>query len=92
MTLADLDNARHGRYPIPNDEHEQNREDMLHAMMLEATDGRRFFAPIVDQPFKILDLGTGTGIWAIEMADMYPTAEVLGIGMLLSLIGVPELM
>ncbi|KAI0549603.1 S-adenosyl-L-methionine-dependent methyltransferase [Xylaria curta] len=70
---------RHGRYPIPNDEHEQNREDMLHAMMLEATDGRRFFAPIVDHPLKILDLGTGTGIWAIEMADMYPSAEVLGV-------------
>ncbi|RYC63335.1 hypothetical protein CHU98_g2873 [Xylaria longipes] len=70
---------RHGRYPIPNDEYEQNREDMLHAMMLEATDGRRFFAPIPNHPLKILDLGTGTGIWAIEMADKYPSAEVLGV-------------
>lgn len=57
---------RHGRYPIPNDETEQNREDMLHAMMLEVTNGKLFFAPIVEQPQKILDLGTGTGIWAIE--------------------------
>ncbi|KAI1500204.1 S-adenosyl-L-methionine-dependent methyltransferase [Biscogniauxia marginata] len=70
---------RHGRYPIPNDETEQNREDMLHAMMLEATDGKLFFAPIQDSPHKIIDLGTGTGIWAIEMADKYPSAEVLGI-------------
>ncbi|KAI0405812.1 S-adenosyl-L-methionine-dependent methyltransferase [Xylaria palmicola] len=70
---------RHGRYPIPNDESEQNREDLLHAMMLEATDGQHFFAPIADHPHKILDLGTGTGIWAIEMADRYPSAEVLGI-------------
>ncbi|GAW25906.1 putative methyltransferase domain-containing protein [Rosellinia necatrix] len=69
---------RHGKYPIPNDEHEQNREDMLHAMMLEGTNGRRFFAPISSNPLKILDLGTGTGIWAIEMADMYPSADVLG--------------
>jgi hypothetical protein len=59
---------RHGRYPIPNDETEQNREDMLHTMMLEATDGRLFYAPISDNPQKIIDLGTGTGMWAIESA------------------------
>lgn len=35
-------------------------------MMLEATNGKLFFAPIGDYPQKILDLGTGTGIWAIE--------------------------
>ncbi|KAF2969775.1 hypothetical protein GQX73_g3800 [Xylaria multiplex] len=71
---------RHGRYPIPNDEREQNREDMLHAMMLEATNGQLFFAPMSKHPLKILDLGTGTGIWAIEIADKYPSAEVLGVG------------
>ncbi|KAK2012836.1 methyltransferase domain-containing protein [Colletotrichum eremochloae] len=70
---------RHGRYPIPNDETEQNREDMLHAMMLEATDGRLYFAPIDDHPQKIIDLGTGTGIWAIEMGDLFPSAEIQGI-------------
>ncbi|KAK1989877.1 methyltransferase domain-containing protein [Colletotrichum falcatum] len=70
---------RHGRYPIPNDETEQNREDMLHAMMLEATDGRLYFAPIGDSPQKIIDLGTGTGIWAIEMGDLFPSAEIQGL-------------
>ncbi|KAJ4212578.1 hypothetical protein NW759_011615 [Fusarium solani] len=70
---------RHGRYPLPNDEAEQNREDMLHAMMLEATDGRLCYAPIGKNPQKIADLGTGTGIWAIEMGDKYPSAEVLGL-------------
>ncbi|KAH7159770.1 S-adenosyl-L-methionine-dependent methyltransferase [Dactylonectria estremocensis] len=70
---------RHGRYPLPNDEAEQNREDMLHAMMLEATDGRLFYAPVGKFPQKIVDLGTGTGIWAIEVGDMYPSAEVIGL-------------
>ncbi|KAK6189219.1 hypothetical protein LQW54_013501, partial [Pestalotiopsis sp. IQ-011] len=70
---------RHGRYPIPNDEVEQNREDMLHAMMLEVTNGKLFYAPIGDYPQKILDLGTGTGIWAIEAGDMFPSAEVTGL-------------
>ncbi|KXH42664.1 methyltransferase [Colletotrichum nymphaeae SA-01] len=77
---------RHGRYPIPNDETEQNREDMLHAMMLEATDGKLYFAPIGDNPQKIIDLGTGTGIWAIEsqlteetVGDLFPSAEIHGL-------------
>ena len=28
---------RAGRYPIPNDDVEQNRQDMMHALMLELT-------------------------------------------------------
>jgi hypothetical protein len=57
---------RHGRYPIPNDEAEQSREDILHTMMLEATDGRLFYAPLEANPQRIIDLGTGTGLWAME--------------------------
>ncbi len=57
---------RHGRYPIPNDEAEQSREDMLHTMMMEATDGRLFYAPLGPNPQKVIDLGTGTGLWAME--------------------------
>ncbi|KAH8698499.1 S-adenosyl-L-methionine-dependent methyltransferase, partial [Talaromyces proteolyticus] len=34
-------------------------------------------APL-SNPQKILDVGTGTGIWAMEMADLYPSAEVIG--------------
>ncbi|KAI0827516.1 S-adenosyl-L-methionine-dependent methyltransferase [Hypoxylon sp. FL0890] len=40
--------------------------------------GKNFFAPIGDHPKKIIDLGTGTGTWAIEIADMFPSAEVVG--------------
>lgn len=70
---------RHGRYPIPNDDLEQNREDMKHALMLELTDGKLFYAPVSENAQKILDVGTGTGIWAIEVGDQYPSAEVLGL-------------
>jgi ubiquinone/menaquinone biosynthesis C-methylase UbiE len=70
---------KNARYPIPNDDIEQNREDMKHAMMLELTDGKLFFAPIGKHPQKVIDLATGTGIWAIDFADQFPSAEVLGI-------------
>ncbi|OTB02713.1 hypothetical protein M426DRAFT_193069 [Hypoxylon sp. CI-4A] len=69
---------RFGTYPIPNDETEQNREDMKHAAILELTNGKYFYAPIGDHPQKIIDLGTGTGTWAIEIADMFPGAEIVG--------------
>lgn len=52
---------KNGRYPIPNDDQEQNREDMKHVMMLEMTDGKLVYAPISDHPQKIIDIGTGTG-------------------------------
>ncbi|KAJ5002573.1 Secondary metabolism regulator LAE1 [Colletotrichum sp. SAR 10_66] len=40
------------------------------------------FAPPCDPDAKVgrvLDLGTGTGLWAIEYADEHPDAEVLGV-------------
>lgn len=37
-----------------------------------------FNAPIGEKPARILDVGTGTGIWAIEIGDDYPDAEIIG--------------
>jgi len=48
---------KNARYPIPNDDIEQNREELKHALMLELTDGKHFFAPIRDDPKRIIDLG-----------------------------------
>ena len=33
----------------------------------------------VNSPQRILDLGTGTGIWTIDAADKYPSAQVTGV-------------
>ncbi|CAI4213254.1 unnamed protein product [Parascedosporium putredinis] len=64
---------KNGRYPVPDDDIEQNREDMKHAMLLELTDGALHYAPIGDDPQLILDIGTGTA------GDTYPSARVRGI-------------
>ncbi|OTB03948.1 hypothetical protein M426DRAFT_59510 [Hypoxylon sp. CI-4A] len=69
---------REGRYNFPNDDIEQEREDMKHAMVKMLCQ-HLHFAPIGDNPQEILDVGTGTGIWVIEMGDAYPSANVLGI-------------
>ena len=52
---------KNGRYPIPDDDTEQDREDMKHAMLMELTDGTLFYAPVGNHPNAILDIGTGTG-------------------------------
>jgi hypothetical protein len=57
---------RYGRYPLPNDDEEFNRESMKHVMFKELMDGKLFLAPIGENPQKIIDLGTGFGDWAIE--------------------------
>ena len=63
---------------MPNDETEQDRLDMHHEIMLIITSRKLYQAP-VSNISRILDLGTGTGIWAIDCADFHPEAEVIGL-------------
>ncbi|KAH8592330.1 S-adenosyl-L-methionine-dependent methyltransferase [Bisporella sp. PMI_857] len=71
---------REGQYQFPNDEPEQEREDMKHAMVLNLCGGRLHYAPI-DNPYpqNVLDIGTGTGIWCMDMGDEYPSSSILGV-------------
>jgi hypothetical protein len=46
---------REGQYALPNDEGEQNREDMKHAMTLMLCNGLLHFAPIGDNPQNIIE-------------------------------------
>jgi len=61
------------------DEKELDRIDLCHAKYYALLDKRRFLAPIPPHPQSVLDLGCGTGIWAIDFADAYPSAEVIGV-------------
>lgn len=62
---------------MPNDEPEQSRLDLYHHIFLMILGGQLYTAPL-DHPQRVLDVGTGTGIWAVDFADMHPEAEVVG--------------
>lgn len=49
---------------------------MYHAVRLSIGD-KLFYAPL-HEPTCVLDIGTGTGLWAIDVADAYPAATVHG--------------
>ncbi|TQN65800.1 Secondary metabolism regulator LAE1 [Colletotrichum shisoi] len=68
---------RAGQYLLPNDDKEQERLDMTHHVFLLTLKGE-LCATRLQNPQNILDIGTGTGIWAIEVGDLFPSAQVIG--------------
>jgi len=62
---------------LPRDPEEVNRQDFQHYMfryLLRAN----VLAP-VKYPLSVLDVGCGTGLWAKEVADQFPRANVMGV-------------
>ena len=41
--------------------------------------GKQCLCPKKTGAKRVLDLGTGSGIWAIEYADAHPEADVTGV-------------
>jgi ubiquinone/menaquinone biosynthesis C-methylase UbiE len=62
----------------PNDEKHNDYLDLNHEMLLLTMDNKLYYAPIGQNPQRVLDVGTGTGIWAIDFAEQHPSAEVIG--------------
>jgi ubiquinone/menaquinone biosynthesis C-methylase UbiE len=62
-------------YNFPNDPSETDRLDFQYEIVKFCFQDKNYFAPI-DNPQNILDIGTGTGQWAIEMGDEFPYAQV----------------
>ncbi|KAL0781298.1 hypothetical protein CaCOL14_002633 [Colletotrichum acutatum] len=71
-----------GKYVLPNDEIESDRLDMQHEIFTYTIGDRLGRAPPCDEDAKVgrvLDVGTGTGIWAIDFGELHPEAEVYGV-------------
>ncbi|KAJ4211858.1 hypothetical protein NW759_012146 [Fusarium solani] len=52
--------------------------DITHHYLTLLLDNKLFLAPLKKGVQKVLDVGTGTGIWAIDFADEFPGAEING--------------
>ncbi|KAK1706016.1 S-adenosyl-L-methionine-dependent methyltransferase [Colletotrichum lupini] len=69
-----------GQYSYPNDEKEADRLDLQHNVFLLTLDYRLGLAPIAQPEAKVgrvLDVGTGTGLWCVEFGDEHPDAEAV---------------
>lgn len=64
-------------YALPSDLSEMNRLDFQHFILRQAFKGN--YAAPVRNPYRILDVGTGTGRWAKEVAMLFPAASVTGL-------------
>lgn len=54
---------------------ETKRLDIIHNFFLVARNNALFSVPLsLNRPLRVLDLGTGTGVWAIHLAERYKSA------------------
>ncbi|KAI1284136.1 tam domain protein [Xylaria sp. FL0933] len=69
-----------GSYHYPNDSLELERLDWQFICLKRLFNGKNYFAPWSQErpPKRILDLATGTGLWAVEMAEEFESSTVIG--------------
>ncbi|KAK3366151.1 S-adenosyl-L-methionine-dependent methyltransferase [Lasiosphaeria ovina] len=73
---------RDGKYLYPNDEQENERLDLQHHIWYLTLGGKLGVSPPNEpesSPGRVLDIGTGTGIWAIDFGDEHPNADIIGV-------------
>lgn len=67
------------QYWASNDAQANESLDVIHHTSTLVLDGKLYLAPLNKKRLtKVLDVGTGTGIWAIDFGDEFPEVEVVG--------------
>ncbi len=64
-------------YGLPSDLDETNRLDFQHFVLRSAFKGN--YAAPLEHPLSILDVGTGSGRWSMDLAQQFPDANVVGL-------------
>ncbi|KAJ9416461.1 S-adenosyl-L-methionine-dependent methyltransferase [Fusarium oxysporum] len=59
--------------------HRLSEGNLQDGMYIITLDGKRALNPGAATAKRVLDMGTGTGIWALEFAEEHPAAEVIGV-------------
>ncbi|KAI1634773.1 S-adenosyl-L-methionine-dependent methyltransferase [Biscogniauxia mediterranea] len=66
-------------YFTPNDDQQLQSQDLTHHYLMVLLDNKLYLPPIRGEDLqKVLDVGTGSGIWAIDLADQFPHTEIIG--------------
>jgi ubiquinone/menaquinone biosynthesis C-methylase UbiE len=56
----------------------EGNQDLQHQLWRMTLHNKLSLAPFKGEPQHVLDLATGTGIWAVEFALEHPTTTVIG--------------
>ncbi|KAK3348384.1 S-adenosyl-L-methionine-dependent methyltransferase [Neurospora tetraspora] len=72
------DSVTDSEYWGPNDEKANDVLDIFHHVMTLLLDEKLYTAPLSKNIENALDVGTGTGLWAIDFADEFPNCRVIG--------------
>ncbi|UPK99691.1 hypothetical protein LCI18_010626 [Fusarium solani-melongenae] len=67
------------QYWASNDAQASEALDIIHHTSTLVVDGKLYLTPLdKGNVNKVLDVGTGTGIWAMDFGDEFPEADVVG--------------